>query len=358
MRILLLAGGGGTRLWPLSTEERPKQFLALVSKRSLFADTYERIAAMASDVWVATAARYVDLVAAELPAEFPRARILAESARRNSGPAILRAALRFAADGDPVTAAVPSDHSVPDAEAFRQALTRAADLADRASVVVLGILPSRPETEYGYLECSSDDPALGSEVLRFVEKPTPAKAEECIRSGYLWNAGIFVFRPSRLLAEAGRVAPGLLRAVERVEEKNRAGDTAGAESDYAELPAISIDHAVMERAQGVRAVPLAARWSDVGSWRSVREMRRLTDPRGNLIVSDVPVLAPGVSDCAIVVGPDGVLVLPFEREGELRDAVDRLRVARPDVPAKGRKNARPSGGAGGPSPRPARSGRR
>jgi mannose-1-phosphate guanylyltransferase/mannose-6-phosphate isomerase len=324
MRVLLLAGGGGTRLWPLSTPVRPKQFLPLVSSKSLLADTFDRVAPVADAIFVATAEEYADLVRAELPA-VPPERILLEPARRNSGPPILRAALDFERDGDPVTAALPSDHAVADAPSFRAALAAAARVCDSASVVVLGVPPDRPETDFGYLEVADSEARNGHEVVQFVEKPDAVRVSSFLVSGrHFWNAGIFVFRPSRFLAEARRVAADLVSAVDRYRQR-LAGDPEGARAVWESLPATSIDYAVMERARGVRAVPLSAGWSDVGSWSAVRALRGPTDGRGNLVVSERPVLAPGVRDTAIVVGGEGVLVLPFDSEKELRGAVERLR---------------------------------
>ena len=309
MRILLLAGGAGTRLWPLSTEARPKQFLPLLSDRSLLAETYARVLPVSRDVWVATSAAHAGLVRQELP-DLPAERILCEPVRRNSGPALLSAAARFAGDGDPVTAAVPADQTVRDAEAFRKALVAAGALADEASVVILAAAPTRAEADFGYVEHKD------GRVSGFIEKPKPERAKELSASGrHSWNAGIFVFRPSRFLAEARRVAPELVESVE-------AYARTGAAAAYEALPSISIDFAVMEKASGVRAVPLDAGWSDVGTWRSVRELRGASDASGNLVISPVPVIAPGVRDTAIIVGEDGLLVLPFEREGELREAVE------------------------------------
>jgi mannose-1-phosphate guanylyltransferase len=312
LRLLLLAGGGGTRLWPLSTDERPKQFLPLLSEKSLLRETYERVRPLSGDVWVATASRYAALVGRELP-EVPAERLLLEPARRNSGPAVLAAAARFAASGDPVTAAIPSDQTAKDGDVFRAALAEAARQADAASVVLLAARPTRPETDFGYLELED------GRVERFTEKPPIEKAREFLASGrFLWNAGIFVFRPSRLLAEARRVAAGLVEGVERFV-------ASGLPADYEALPEISFDYAVMEKIGSVRAVRLDAGWNDVGTWRSVRELRGASDPSGNLVLSNRPVLAPGLRDAAIVVGDSGVLVLPFDREGELRSAVEALR---------------------------------
>ena len=324
MRILLLAGGGGTRLWPLSSKARPKQFLPLVSGRSLLADTQDRVRALSSEIFVATSEDYASLVRAELP-DVPEERVLLEPFRRNSAPAILRAALDFERDGDPVTVALPSDHAVADAEAFRAALTVAARLAETSSVVVLAVPPSRPDTEFGYLEVESTEIPNGYDVARFAEKPDLARARTFFDSGrHYWNAGIFVFRPSRFVAESRRVAGPLVSALETYRER-LPGDPEGARSVWESLPDVSIDYAVMEQARGVRAVPLRAGWSDVGSWKAVRDLRGVSDDSGNLILSEAPVLAPGLRDTAVVVGPDGVLVMPFDRERELRAAVERLR---------------------------------
>lgn len=324
MNVLLLAGGGGTRLWPLSTEARPKQFLPLVSARSLLAETWERVRPLSDAIFVAAAEAHADLVRAELPG-LPAGRILGEPFRRNSAGPIVRAALDFESSGDAVTVALPSDHSVADAEAFRTAVRLAARASETSPVVVLAVAPARPESDFGYIEVGEGEASKGYEVLRFTEKPHPAEAQSFLESGrHYWNAGIFVFRPSRFLSEARRVAADLVRAVEQYRER-LPDDPAGARRAWEAVPTISIDYAVMEKARGVRAVPLRAGWNDVGTWRAVRDLRGPSDESGNLILSSVPVLAPGARDTAIVVGPDGVLVLPFDRERELRGAVERLR---------------------------------
>ena len=336
MRVLLLAGGGGTRLWPLSTEERPKQFLPLLSDKSLLAETYERVKPLGKEIFAATVEPLAALVRRELKG-LPAHRLLVEPSRRNSGPAILAAALRFTEEGDGVTAVVPSDQTVADAEAFRKALATAGRVAESASVCVLGVPPSRPETDFGYIEVR-DAGGEGVEVARFIEKPEARQAEEYVRAGHFWNAGIFVFRPSRFLAEARRVASELVEAVAAYREKAQRGTPAAALRAWEKLPSVSIDYAVMEKAAHVRAVPLRAGWSDAGTWRAVRDLKGASDERGNLVLSDVPVIAPGVRDSAIVVGRDGVLVMPFEREGELRSAVERLR--RDPAGEKGKGRAR------------------
>jgi len=324
MNVLLLAGGGGTRLWPLSTEARPKQFLPLVSERSLLAETWDRVRPLSESIFVAAAETHAELVRAELPA-LPVERIFREPARRNSAPPIIRAALDFERDGDAVTVVLPSDHSVADPEAFRGAIRLAVRASSASPVVVLAVSPGRPESDFGYIEVGDGEASKGYEVLRFTEKPHPAEAQSFLESGrHYWNAGMFVFRPSRFLAEARRVAADLVTAVEHYRER-LPDDPEGARAAWESLPTISIDYAVMEKARGVRAVPLRAGWNDVGTWRAVRDLRGPSDESGNLILSARPVVAPGARDTAIVVGPEGVLVLPFDRERELRGAVERLR---------------------------------
>ena len=330
MRALLLAGGVGTRLWPLSNEERPKQFLPLLSEKSLLAETVERLLPLTEDIFVATAERHADLVLAELRT-LPADHILLEPARRNSGPALLSAAIAFERDGDPVTAAIPSDQTVADSDAFRRSLAAAGRAVDSASAVVLAVPPSRPATDFGYLEVGEDTPGEGVPVTRFIEKPGREEAEACVKAGCFWNAGIFVFRPSRFLAEARRVAGPLVAKVEQYRRKIREQDEEGARRAWEELPSVSIDYAVMEKANKVRAVPLRAGWSDVGTWRSVRELRGPSDEHGNLIFSKTRVVAPGVRDTAIVVADAGILIMPFERENELRSAVERAQQKDPGV---------------------------
>jgi mannose-1-phosphate guanylyltransferase len=186
------------------------------------------------------------------------------------------------------------------------------------------VKPTRPDTDFGYLEVADREATNGHEVVRFVEKPDVLRAQSLFASRrHYWNAGIFVFRPSRFLAEARRVAADLVRGVERYRDLV-AADPKAARAAWEALPAISIDYAVLELAQNVRAVELDAGWSDVGTWKAVRELKGASDRSGNLIFSDKPVIAPGVEDAAIVVGEEGVLVLPFEREGDLRGAVEQL----------------------------------
>lgn len=309
LRSVLLAGGAGTRLWPLSTERRPKQFLRLWGDRSLLQDAYRRVRAVSARVRVATGEIYAERTLAELP-ELSRGDLLLEPSRRNTAAAVLVASLILAADGDGPVAVVPADQTVSDEPAFSRCLAVAAEIAAAGNaIVVLGVPPDRAEAEFGYLEAG---PGAGPRpVERFVEKPGAADAERYRASGrFLWNAGIFVFRPSSVLSAAQEACPELLASCRRYQERP-------SRESFDEIPAISFDHAVMERAKNVMCVPCEAGWNDVGSYRALKALRG-TDAAGNLVVSDRPVVLDGVRDSVVAVSEEGTLVFPFAREGDLR----------------------------------------
>lgn len=338
-RALILAGGSGTRLWPRSTDERPKPFLPLTSDRSLLRETFDRAAALAGpgNVVLSARASHAALVTRELP-ELSPARLVLEPSRRNTAPAIALAALTIAEEAPDATLFVlPSDQAVRDEEAFRGALREAAGAAEAKDVfVTIGVTPTRPETGFGYLEVAAGTGfgRAARPVVRFIEKPPLAEAERYARSGrHFWNAGIFVFRIPVLVAAMERLCPDVLAAVRRALAARAAGDAAGFEAAFGKAPSISIDYAVMEKAGTVETVPCDCGWSDVGSWEAVHEFRP-RDARGNAAEGDVTfvdaaenlVLADagrkvaviGVSGLVVVESPDGLLV-------SRRDAADALR---------------------------------
>jgi mannose-1-phosphate guanylyltransferase/mannose-6-phosphate isomerase len=314
-RAVLLAGGAGTRLWPLSTEAEPKQFLRLWGERSLLQEAWSRIPPDASRVCVATGDRYAARTRAELPGLAPED-LFCEPSRRNTAAAIVSATLALADQGDEPVLFLPADQTVGDREAFAACLAEAAAAAAReAAIVLLGVRPTRPETEFGYVEV--EEGPGPRRILRFVEKPSPETAADYVRGGnFLWNAGIFAFRPSSLAVLLERVAPELLKACLGYRDRPSA-------ETWERIPAVSFDYAVMEKTNGAICVPCDAGWNDVGSYRALRELKG-TDRSGNLVLSERPVVVEGVRDSIVAVSDAGALVLPFAREGELRERVARL----------------------------------
>lgn len=343
MQALILAGGSGTRFWPLSRRSRPKQLLALEGERSLLQETLERIRPLIPprDVWVVTTRALADEVRRQLP-EVPAAQVLAEPMGRNTAPAIGWAVRSLPEErrGD-VVAVLPADHRVADPAAFRGALARAAAVAESDDrVLTLGVVPRWAETGYGYLELG---PALDAgsgpdgavrRVARFVEKPTPERAAGFLAGGnHLWNAGIFVFRGATFLRILERLVPDLARGLAAI-----AADPASLDRAYAALPPESVDFAVMEKLDGIATVPLDCGWSDLGSWAALAEVLPqdaagnavrgdvlALEARDNLLVADAGTVAVlGVEGLVVVRTGDTVLVLPKERSQDVRQLIAEL----------------------------------
>jgi len=364
LRALILAGGSGTRLWPRSTDGRPKPFLALTGGESLLREAWRRGAALAGagNVFVSGRASHEPLLVAELP-EIPRARLVLEPVRRNTAPAIALSALAASEDApDAVLAVLPSDQAVRDEPAFLAALDAAAAAArTHDAFVTLGIPPTRPETGFGYMEIEeeeisaeerrkeregriSENGKRGEEtacrrVVRFVEKPTRARAEEFLAAPpgrFFWNAGIFVFRISYLFEELSRTAPEILDIARRAHAARKAGDSSSFAEIFSSSPSISIDVAVMEKARTVLTVPCACGWSDLGSWEAVFEFRGGTsagnvlegpaeavDGSGNLVLAESrPVRVVGLSDVVVVESEGGLLVMRRGASDALRRSVE------------------------------------
>lgn len=319
---IILCGGGGTRLWPASTPERPKGLMSLGGK-SLLAATLERCRDLTqgSAVVVASAAHEA-AVRALIDAGPDAADLVLETAARDTAPALLAGA-RVAAMQDPqaVVALVPCDHHVADDAAFRAALRQAGDLAREGRLVLLGVVPSAPSSAYGHIRPAGPGPAP---VAAFVEKPDPATAARLTAEGCLWNAGILVARADVLQAEAERHAPEVARAVAAsVAGPGRTGPA------YAEAPRISMDYAVLEKTDRAWVLPVDFGWSDLGAWDAVAE--HVPSAPARLIDADrvwvqapdgVQVAVVGLSEVVIVVEDGAVLVCARDAAQQVRRAAE------------------------------------
>ncbi|MEA3017308.1 MAG: mannose-phosphate guanylyltransferase [Sphingomonadales bacterium] len=339
---VILSGGAGTRLWPLSSPARPKQFLALAGERTMLQETALRASdpeAFAPPVVIGSA-DHAQLLAAQLAevGNSPSALILEPSARSTAAAIALAA---VAVDPDRLLLVMPSDHVLADPAAFRAAVDAARPFAERDWLVTFGIRPTRAETGFGYIRRGEALAPGVHRVDRFVEKPDGATAQAYVdEGGYDWNGGIFLFRAGRYLDALRAQAPAILEAA--------AAAMAGARRDGAEIrpdparyaasPSLSIDYAVMEKDDRVAVVPVEMGWADIGSWDALHELRE-RDARGNvatgpatLIDSDnclvhsegKRVVAVGISDLIVVVGEDTVLVLPRGQSQRVKEALDRV----------------------------------
>jgi mannose-1-phosphate guanylyltransferase len=332
---VILSGGGGTRLWPLSTPDRPKQFLALTGEHTMFQLTLDRVSDIqnfAAPIIVANAA-HADLVDEQCAND--DAMILLEPCARNTAPAIALAAL---ATSNPkaVLLVMPSDHVITDVAAFHAATQAALPLVEEGYMVTYGIAPTGPETGYGYIQMG--DALFGGlhSVARFVEKPDAARAEAMLEQGnHSWNGGIFLFRADTYLAALSVHAPDMLAAAQKAmtAAKRQGNRITPNEEAFASCPSDSIDYAVMEKAERVAVVPVKMGWSDVGSWDALYDLNakdvatnavigtaRIDDATGNLIHADgIRVSIHGVEDLIVVANGREVMIMPRGSSQKARD---------------------------------------
>ncbi len=341
---IILAGGSGTRLWPRSRQDHPKQFLDLVSERTMLQETYDRIVPLVPEenVFVITSWRYVDDVHAQLP-YVPKAQIIGEPEGRGTAPPVALAALLLRErDPDAITFILPADHVIPNGELFRRALAAAAQTADQNFLVTLGITPAFPETGYGYIHAGE---ALGDangmnvfRVRRFLEKPNLETAEKFVASGeHFWNSGIFIWRGDKILQEFSRHMPDTLKQMETLVQRGL--DAPSFQQDWKGLPNETIDYGIMEKAEHVAMLPLDAGWNDVGSWAALYDLMARDDAgnavQGNHIGVDTTasliyshkrlVATIGLENVIVVDTEDALLICAKDRAQDVKKIVDELK---------------------------------
>lgn len=339
---VILSGGSGTRLWPLSREAYPKQFLPLASEQTMLQATWQRVAPIAARGPLVIANEEHRFVAAEQLQQVGAepAAIILEPVGRNTAPAIAVAALEATRDGgDALLLVLPSDHVINNETAFRSAVQAAAAAAEAGKLVTFGIVPTGPETGYGYIK-AADGQGLRA-VERFVEKPDLGTATSYVSSGqYYWNSGMFLFKASRYLQELERFQPAMLAGSRQAwQQARRDADFTRLDKEaFTAVPSDSIDYAVMEKTADAVVIPLDAGWNDVGSWTALRDVSQ-QDGDGNAHQGDVIaidcrntyayaqrlVALVGLDDVVVVETDDAVLVGKADRMQEVKTVVAQLK---------------------------------
>ncbi|MDB6087313.1 MAG: cpsB [Gammaproteobacteria bacterium] len=346
---VILSGGAGTRLWPLSRELYPKQLLALTGERTMLQQTALRLEGLSATPPVIVCNEAHRFLVAEQLRQAnvePRAMVL-EPFGRNTAPAIAlaaHAALKATvagANADPVLLILPADHVIRDVPAFQKAVRAALPAAEQGKLVTFGIVPNAPETGYGYIQRGEAGGAV-HRIARFVEKPSAEKAEQFVKSGdYYWNSGMFMFHARRYLQELERLAPEIAKVCEAAaaSAKTDLDFTRIDAKSFESCPSDSIDYAVMEKTSDAVVVPLDAGWSDVGSWAALHEASE-ADGHGNVARGDVIaessegcylysesrlVAVVGLKDHVVIETKDAVLVAPKDRVQDVKKLVFRLK---------------------------------
>lgn len=350
---LIMAGGEGKRFWPLSSRNKPKQFLCLTGGKSLIRQTVDRVLPMIpiEKVFVVTVARYAEETLKHIP-ELPEGNLVLEPEGKNTAPCIAYGTLRMAASaGDPVIVVLPADHAVGDDEGFRSALRFACETASvelengRYPLITLGVTPTAPETGYGYIKSaqkvvSSSGGYSAYRVDRFTEKPDLNTALGFLKEGgYYWNSGVFVWKASSIISDFSRIIPGWYKHFDKISGSvGKASEDEAVASFYKAIEPGSIDKLILEHSDNTVVIPVGYPWSDVGSWKTLDEFLRTgedenvfrgdgvsVDSSGCLVFGDRRVIAlVGVRDLVVVDSENGILILDKEKSQDVKKVAEEL----------------------------------
>ncbi len=345
---VILAGGSGSRLWPLSRQHLPKQFLSLDGDASLLQTTIDRLSPLIAgkNVLIVTQEAHAKGEAYHALLHY---QTLFEPVARNTAPAIALAAARLMAEGaDPIMVVLPADHIIKDEVLFRAHLAFAIDAAESGKLITFGIQPTRPDTGFGYVKVKQgtrqkSPTHVGDiyEVERFTEKPDEVTAERFLKEGgYYWNSGMFVWRASAILAEIREHLPAVYKVIQDIIAENRSAGTLqqAVEKHFSAMPSVSIDYGVLEKSSRVSLIPCDIGWNDVGSWQAVHEIAAKDENgnalQGNVIAVDCKnsliraekrlVAAIGVEDLCVIETADAVLISRNNQTQRVREVVDVL----------------------------------
>ncbi len=340
---VILAGGSGTRLWPLSRQQLPKQFLNLQGDETLLEGTISRLTPFISkdDVWVVTSEAHAS---GEAYSALKDLNTILEPAARNTAPAVAVAAalLMDLTKSDPVMLVLPADHLIQDIKSFHQCLDMAVDVAEEGKLVTFGIKPTRPDTGFGYVQAASEADGNAYPVLRFTEKPDLATAESFLLQGsYFWNSGMFVWKASVILDAIQKHLPDIWSVLENMRNRWNKDEPwhEVIRHGFANMPSISIDYGVMEKSESVALIPCDIGWSDVGSWDAVYDISD-HDEDGNTLAGDVLsfdcknslirsesklLAAVNLEDVIVVETPDAILLTKRGESQRVREIVDKIK---------------------------------